>query len=78
LYLGGDGSHFTVEAGGETVEDAACYYPEPKAVVKSIKAHVAFYGDEVHTGANRGVIPESSKAGIIGVGKEVGDGREES
>ena len=48
----GDGSHFTVEAGGETVEDAACYYPEPKAAVQSIKAlkaHVAFYGDEVQT-----------------------------
>jgi uncharacterized protein (DUF427 family) len=44
----GDASHL-VEACGETVEDAARYYPEPKAAVKSIKAHVAFYGDEVRT-----------------------------
>jgi uncharacterized protein (DUF427 family) len=45
----GDASHFTVEAGGETVEDAAWYYPEPKAAVNRVKAHVTFYGDEVRT-----------------------------
>lgn len=43
----GDASHFTVEAGGETLEDVAWYYPEPKAAAKSIRDHLAFYGDKV-------------------------------
>ena len=43
----GGASHLTVEAGGETVEGAAWYYPEPKAAAKSIKGHLAFYGDKV-------------------------------
>jgi len=43
----GDASHYTVEAGGERVEDAAWYYPEPKDAAKNIMDHVAFYGNKV-------------------------------
>ena len=43
----GDASHYAVEAGGERVEDAAWYYPQPKDAAKNIKDHVAFYGDTV-------------------------------
>jgi uncharacterized protein (DUF427 family) len=43
----GDAGHYTVEAGGERVEDAAWYYPEPKVAAKNIKDHVAFYGNKV-------------------------------
>lgn len=43
----GDASHYTFEADGERVEDAAWYYPDPKDAAKNIKDHVAFYGDKV-------------------------------
>ena len=38
----GDASYYTVEAGGETVEDAAWYYPEPKDAAKRRKGPLAF------------------------------------
>ncbi len=43
----GDADHYAVEAGGERVEDAAWYYPEPKDAAKNIKDHVAFYANKV-------------------------------
>ncbi len=43
----GDASYLTVEAEGERIEDAAWYYPDPKAAAKNIKDHVAFYGNRV-------------------------------
>ena len=43
----GDASHLSVEAGGERIEDAAWYYPDPKDAAKNIKDHVAFYGNKV-------------------------------
>ena len=46
-YWKGDASHYTVEVGGERVEDAAWYYLEPMDAAKNIKGHVAFYGDKV-------------------------------
>jgi uncharacterized protein (DUF427 family) len=42
-----DASYYTVEAGGETVGDAAWYYPEPKDAAKKTKDHLAFYGNKV-------------------------------
>ena len=43
----GDASYYGVEVGDELVEDAAWYYPEPKAAASNIKDHVAFYADRV-------------------------------
>ena len=43
----GDASYLTVEAGGEPIEDAAWYYPDPKDAAKNIRDHVAFYGNKV-------------------------------
>jgi uncharacterized protein (DUF427 family) len=42
-----DASRYAVEAGGERVEDAAWYYPEPKDAAKNTKDHIAFYGGKV-------------------------------
>ena len=43
----GDASYYTVEADGERIEDAAWYYPNPSEAARSIKDHVAFYGNKV-------------------------------
>ncbi len=43
----GAASYYAVEAGGERVEDAAWYYPEPMEATENTKDPVAFYGDEV-------------------------------
>ena len=39
----GEASYYTIEAGGQTNQDAAWYYPEPKAAAKEIAGHVAFW-----------------------------------
>ncbi|MEM8898963.1 MAG: DUF427 domain-containing protein [Bacteroidota bacterium] len=36
-------SYYTVEVDGKVNEDAAWYYPEPKAAAAAIKDHVAFW-----------------------------------
>jgi len=45
----GKASYYSVEVEGEVNEDAAWYYPEPKAAAAEIKDHIAFWkGIEVH------------------------------
>lgn len=39
----GDASYYTLEVDGETNENAAWYYPEPKDAAAEIKDHVAFW-----------------------------------
>ena len=39
----GIASYYSVEVKGETNQDAAWYYPEPKDAAKQIKGHVAFW-----------------------------------
>ena len=39
----GVASYYSVEVKGETNQDAAWYYPEPKDAAKQIKGHVAFW-----------------------------------
>jgi len=39
----GTASYFHLEVDGETNEDAAWYYPEPKEAAASIKNHIAFW-----------------------------------
>ncbi|MEM6766297.1 MAG: DUF427 domain-containing protein [Bacteroidota bacterium] len=36
-------SYYSVEIDGELNEDAAWYYPEPKAAAAAIKDHIAFW-----------------------------------
>lgn len=43
----GIASYYNVVVDGETVADAAWFYPEPKDAAKQIKDHVAFYGRKV-------------------------------
>ena len=43
----GDAGHYAVEAGGERIEDAAWFYPDPSDAAEKIKDHVAFYGNKV-------------------------------
>ncbi len=39
----GDASYYTLEAAGERNENAAWFYPEPKAGASEIKGRVAFW-----------------------------------
>jgi len=39
----GVASYYSVEVKGETNQDAAWYYPEPKDAAKQIKGYVAFW-----------------------------------
>ena len=39
----GEASYMTVNAGGETNENAAWFYPEPKDEAAEIKGHYAFW-----------------------------------
>ena len=39
----GDASYWHIEVDGQTNENAAWYYPEPKDAAKQIKDHVAFW-----------------------------------
>jgi uncharacterized protein (DUF427 family) len=39
----GTASYYDVVVGGETNEDAAWYYPDPKPAAKNIAGHIAFW-----------------------------------
>lgn len=39
----GEASYYTIEVDGKINEDAAWYYPNPKAAAQSIKNHIAFW-----------------------------------
>ncbi len=39
----GTASYYHVEVGGQRNQDAAWYYPEPRAAARQIKDHVAFW-----------------------------------
>lgn len=39
----GEASYYNIEVDGETNEDAAWYYPDPKDAAKNIKGYVAFW-----------------------------------
>ncbi|MGF1505822.1 MAG: DUF427 domain-containing protein [Chloroflexi bacterium] len=39
----GVASYYTIEVDGETIENGAWTYPEPKDAAQQIKDHVAFY-----------------------------------
>lgn len=39
----GEASYYHVEVGGQTNEDAAWFYPDPKPAASNIKDHVAFW-----------------------------------
>jgi uncharacterized protein (DUF427 family) len=43
----GDASYYTINAGGETVENGAWYYPEPLEDAPFIKGLIAFYFDRM-------------------------------
>ncbi|MEQ9439680.1 MAG: DUF427 domain-containing protein [Cyclobacteriaceae bacterium] len=43
----GEASYYRLEVGGETVNDVAWYYPEPKDAARQIKDYVAFYPNKV-------------------------------
>jgi uncharacterized protein (DUF427 family) len=40
----GVASYYDITAEGQAIQNAAWYYPEPKAAASNIKDHVAFYG----------------------------------
>jgi len=40
----GEASYYSLETGGETADDAAWFYPDPKPAAQNIKDHVAFGG----------------------------------
>lgn len=39
----GTASYYTIDVNGDRNENAAWYYPAPKAAAESIRGHVAFY-----------------------------------
>ncbi len=39
----GEASYYSVEVNGDTIKDAAWYYPSPKDAATNIKDHVAFW-----------------------------------
>nr|WKN38310.1 DUF427 domain-containing protein [Tunicatimonas sp. TK19036] len=43
----GEASYYSLEANGETANDAAWYYPNPKEAAQQIKDYVAFYPNKV-------------------------------
>jgi uncharacterized protein (DUF427 family) len=43
----GIASYYSVEAGGERVEDLVWYYPEPIPETTTIKGHLAFFNEKV-------------------------------
>jgi len=43
----GEASYYSIEVNGETLKDAAWYYPSPSDAASEIKDHVAFYGSKV-------------------------------
>ena len=43
----GEASYYSLKANGETANDAAWYYPNPKEAAQHIKDYVAFYPNKV-------------------------------
>lgn len=43
----GKASYYTIEVNGNTLDNAAWYYPEPSEAASEIKDYVAFYGNKV-------------------------------
>jgi len=43
----GKASYYTITVDGETAENAAWYYPQPKDAAAQIKGHIAFYKGQV-------------------------------
>ena len=43
----GDAAYFTIEADGQTAENAVWYYDDPYPAVSEIRDHVAFYANRV-------------------------------
>lgn len=43
----GEASYFTLQVDGETLENAAWYYPAPLPQAAAVKDYVAFYPDKV-------------------------------
>jgi uncharacterized protein (DUF427 family) len=44
----GTASYYTIEVNGETLENAAWFYPDPKDAAENIRDHVAFYTSKVN------------------------------
>ncbi|KIW80341.1 hypothetical protein Z517_06956 [Fonsecaea pedrosoi CBS 271.37] len=44
----GRASYYDVTVGGQTIRDAAWYYPAPKDKAAHIKDHIAFYTNKVN------------------------------
>lgn len=40
-------NYYTVEADGDTLDNVAWFYPEPKKAANNITSHVAFYTNKV-------------------------------
>lgn len=43
----GEASYLSIDAGGETVENSAWFYPDPLPDAAAVKNYVAFYPDKV-------------------------------
>jgi len=43
----GEASYYTLEVDGKKLDNAAWFYPSPKAAAKNIENYVAFYGNRV-------------------------------
>ncbi len=43
----GDAGYYSIEVGGERLENAAWFYPDPLPLIADVKGHVAFYPDKV-------------------------------
>lgn len=43
----GDAGYYSIEVGGERLENAAWFYPDPLPLVADVKGYVAFYPDKV-------------------------------
>ncbi len=43
MSVKGEASYYSITTGGQTNENAAWTYPEPKARASEIKGHVAFW-----------------------------------
>ncbi|KAL1965471.1 hypothetical protein VTN77DRAFT_5727 [Rasamsonia byssochlamydoides] len=44
----GDASYYTLNVDGQTLTDAAWYYPQPYEKAQNIKDHIAFYKTKVN------------------------------
>ena len=60
----GTASYYSIEVNGERNENAAWYYPAPKAAAKNIKGRVAFYhGVKIE---RDGASENGSQSGLLG------------